>query len=79
MPESIFEPQRLRTDIYRSDIEKLRLFTQMLRTDNLIKRDYSSWIYGREALEKYAGSSGEVVNECEYSALFLYFCPKPQS
>jgi hypothetical protein len=29
---------RLRRDIYRSDIEKLKLFTQMLRTNALFKK-----------------------------------------
>ncbi len=32
------EIDRLRRDIYRPDIEKLRLFTQMLRTNALLKR-----------------------------------------
>lgn len=32
------ETERLRRDIYRSDIEKLQLFTQMLRTNNLLKK-----------------------------------------
>ncbi len=29
---------RLRRDIYRPDMEKLKLFTQMLRTDALFKK-----------------------------------------
>ena len=29
---------KLRQDIYRPDIEKLHLFTQMLRVNNLFKR-----------------------------------------
>ena len=29
---------RLRRDIYRSDMEKLKLFTQMLRTNALFKK-----------------------------------------
>ncbi|WP_158618137.1 hypothetical protein [Chitinophaga lutea] len=32
------EAERLRRDIYRSDMEKLHLFTQMLRTNNLLKK-----------------------------------------
>lgn len=32
------ETERLRREIYRSDIEKLSLFTQMLRTNNLLKK-----------------------------------------
>lgn len=32
------ETERLKRDIYRSDIEKLRLFTQMLKTNNLLKK-----------------------------------------
>lgn len=32
------EKDRLRRDIYRADTEKLKLFTQMLRTNNLLKR-----------------------------------------
>lgn len=32
------ETERLRRDIYRSDMEKLQLFTQMLRTNNLLKK-----------------------------------------
>ena len=32
------EIERLRRDIYRSDIEKLRLFTQMLRANALFKK-----------------------------------------
>jgi hypothetical protein len=32
------EISRLRRDIYRPDIEKLRLFTQMLRTNTLFKK-----------------------------------------
>ena len=32
------EIERLRRDIYRPDIEKLKLFTQMLRTNALFKK-----------------------------------------
>jgi hypothetical protein len=32
------EISRLRRDIYRPDMEKLRLFTQMLRTNALFKK-----------------------------------------
>lgn len=32
------ETDRLRRDIYRSDIEKLRLFTKMLRANALFKK-----------------------------------------
>jgi hypothetical protein len=32
------EMDRLRRDIYRPDIEKLKLFTQMLRTNALFKK-----------------------------------------
>ncbi len=32
------ERERLLRDIYRPDIEKLYLFTQMLRTNNLLKK-----------------------------------------
>jgi hypothetical protein len=32
------ETERLRREIYRPDIEKLKLFTQMLRTNNLLKK-----------------------------------------
>lgn len=32
------EKDRLRRDIYRSDMEKLRLFTKMLRTNVLLKK-----------------------------------------
>ena len=32
------EIDRLRRDIYRPDIEKLKLFTQMLRTNALLKK-----------------------------------------
>lgn len=32
------ETERLRRDIYRSDMEKLQLFTQMLRTNSLLKK-----------------------------------------
>jgi hypothetical protein len=32
------EIERLKRDIYRSDMEKFRLFTQMLRTNALLKR-----------------------------------------
>jgi hypothetical protein len=35
---SLSEEERLRRDIYRPDMEKLRLFTQMLRTNALLKR-----------------------------------------
>lgn len=35
---SFDEKERLRREIYRSDLEKLNLFTQMLRTNNLLKR-----------------------------------------
>ena len=31
------EEERLRNDIYRPDIEKLQLFTRMLRLNNLFK------------------------------------------
>jgi hypothetical protein len=33
----IIEVERLRQDIYRSDMEKLNLFTQMLRVNTLFK------------------------------------------
>lgn len=32
------EADRLRRDIYRTDMEKLKLFTQMLRTNALFKK-----------------------------------------
>lgn len=32
------ETERLKRDIYRSDMEKLRLFTEMLRTNALLKK-----------------------------------------
>jgi len=32
------EEQRLRKDIFRPDLEKLHLFTQMLRINNLFKK-----------------------------------------
>ena len=32
------EKERLRRDIYRSDMEKLKLFTQMLATNALFKK-----------------------------------------
>jgi hypothetical protein len=32
------ETERLKRDIYRPDMEKLRLFTQMLRTNALLKK-----------------------------------------
>jgi hypothetical protein len=32
------ETERLKRDIYRPDMEKLRLFTQMLRTNKLLKK-----------------------------------------
>lgn len=32
------ETERLKRDMYRPDMEKLRLFTQMLRTDKLLKK-----------------------------------------
>ena len=32
------EMDRLRRDIYRPDMEKLKLFTQMLRTNALLKK-----------------------------------------
>jgi hypothetical protein len=35
-PES--ETERLRRDIFRSDMEKFQLFTQMLRTNAMFKR-----------------------------------------
>lgn len=34
----ISDDERLRMDIYRSDREKLRLFTNMIRANNLFKR-----------------------------------------
>jgi hypothetical protein len=35
---TIAEKERIRRDVYRSDIEKLRLFTQMLKQNVLFKR-----------------------------------------
>lgn len=35
---SDMEKERLRRDIYRSDIEKLKLFTRMLRNNALFKK-----------------------------------------
>jgi len=32
------ETEKLRRDIYRPDMEKLRLFTKMLRTNALLKK-----------------------------------------
>jgi hypothetical protein len=32
------ETERLKKDIYRPDMEKLRLFTKMLRTNALLKK-----------------------------------------
>jgi len=32
------ETERLKRDIYRSDMEKFKLFTQMLRTNVLLKK-----------------------------------------
>jgi hypothetical protein len=32
------ETERLKRDIYRPDMEKLRLFTRMLRTNALLKK-----------------------------------------
>ena len=32
------ETERLKRDVYRPDMEKLQLFTKMLRTDALLKR-----------------------------------------
>jgi len=37
-PELLTETERLKRDIYRSDIEKLQLFTKMLRTNQLLKK-----------------------------------------
>lgn len=39
-PKSILDPEteRLRRDIFRSDMEKLILFTRMLRTNALFKK-----------------------------------------
>ena len=34
----ITETERLKRDIYRSDMEKLQLFTKMLRTNALLKK-----------------------------------------
>ncbi len=30
--------ERLRRDVYRSDMDKLRLFTKMLRTNNVLNK-----------------------------------------
>ncbi|WP_426667503.1 hypothetical protein ACPPVU_15875 [Mucilaginibacter sp. McL0603] len=41
IPEDITlltETERLKKDIYRPDIEKLQLFTKMLRTNQLLKK-----------------------------------------
>jgi hypothetical protein len=35
---TIAEKERIRRDVYRSDIEKLRLFTQMLKQNVLFKK-----------------------------------------
>lgn len=35
---NISETERLKRDVYRSDIEKLALFTQMLRNNALYKK-----------------------------------------
>ena len=32
------ETERLKRDVYRPDMEKLQLFTKMLRTDMLLKK-----------------------------------------
>ena len=32
------ETERMKRDIYRPDMEKLQLFTQMLRTNKLLKK-----------------------------------------
>lgn len=32
------DSERLRRDIYRSDMDKLRLFTKMLRTNNILNK-----------------------------------------
>jgi hypothetical protein len=37
-PSTDSATERLRRDIYRPDIEKLRLFTQMLRANALFKK-----------------------------------------
>jgi hypothetical protein len=36
--QPLTEEDRLRKDIYRPDMEKLHLFTQMLRINNLFKK-----------------------------------------
>jgi hypothetical protein len=36
--EVLTETERLRRDIYRPDMEKLRLFTQMLRRNVVLKK-----------------------------------------
>jgi hypothetical protein len=35
---TIAEKERIKRDVYRSDIEKLRLFTQMLKQNVLFKK-----------------------------------------
>jgi hypothetical protein len=35
---AVSEEERLRKDIYRTDLEKLHLFSQMLRINNLFKK-----------------------------------------
>jgi len=35
---TIAEKERIKCDVYRSDIEKLRLFTQMLKQNVLFKK-----------------------------------------
>jgi len=35
---TLTEQERLKRDIFRPDMEKLQLFTQMLRTNKLLKR-----------------------------------------
>ena len=37
-PLMLTETERLKRDIYRPDIEKLQLFTKMLRTNALLKK-----------------------------------------
>lgn len=34
----ISDSERLRRDVYRSDMDKLRLFTKMLRTNNVLNK-----------------------------------------
>ena len=36
--ELLTETERLKRDIYRPDMEKLQLFTQMLRRNKILKR-----------------------------------------